>query len=217
MFNRDPKVFKLIRGDSPEKLRAFLTKNSEELERIGPHGQTPLIHAAYKGKAEMLRVVLEFNPNLEAQSGQGNTALHLAADRSYVQIVTTLLEAGARTDIINNRGNTAEDLASLTIESLFHTDESRQAPAPVKLTGEFEKQSEHIVSYTDPTENPELSITSIYNFEAKTVSYISGVQGSAPSVKPFAQAASTEQLQKAAAFLKEKDGNLHGYKLALVI
>lgn len=212
MFNRDPKVFKLIRGDSPEKLRKYLAKNADELERIGPHGQTPLIHAAYEGRPEMLRVILEFNPNLEAQSSMGNTALHLAADRSYVQIVTALLEAGASTDIINNRGETAKGLASPAIRSLFDDGEETPAKAQIKLTGEFQKQSKHIVSYTAPTENPEYTITSIYNFEAKTVSYLSGVKGSSPNVVPFSRVASFNELKDAAAFLEAEKGDLHGWK-----
>lgn len=209
-------AFTLIQGKSPEALRAYLTKNPDEVESLGPYNRTPLIDCAYESRADMLKVVLEFKPNLNAQSNMGNTALHFATDRSHSENISLLLNAGAKTDILNNQGETAKDWCPSSLLSLFDkakTDEPERKPC---LKGEFEKQSDHIVSYTDPTDNPDFTITTLYNFESKQVIYISGVNGSAPNVKQFNEISDPHNIDKAAAFLEKKNGNLHGYKLNII-
>ena len=217
MFTREPTVFKLIKKNDADALRKYLTKHPEALDARNKPGQTPLINAAYLNSHISLRVILEFQPNLNAQSNQGNTALHLSADRGYAQIVSTLIDAGARTDITNNSGATARDLATSGVDGLFAPKEKEDDIAlPDTMPTGFTKQADHIVAITAQTETPALSITSVYNFQARTVSYLSATKGAAPNVQAFKNAASPSELKAAAAFLESEQGNTYGFKPALI-
>ena len=216
MFSKQPKIFKLISANDALAIRKSLQRKPTQLEALNKYGQTPLIYAAYSNSPVALSALLEFDLNLNAQSAQGNTALHLAAANGYSQIITTLLEVGARTDIINNNGKTAEDLAKSGVKSLFKADnDTLNIAAP--LPAGFQKQSDYIASITAHTQTPALSITSIYNFQAKTVSYLSAEKGAAPNVQPLTKAASPSELQDAAQFFTNEGGDVCGFKLRTII
>jgi len=103
---------------------------------------TPLMKAAYAGKVEMVKLLLDRGADVEARDGNGTTALMLAASanwmniaydpketssaraikekatRSYLAILELLTEKGADVNARNMRGQTA---------LMYATDENRKA------------------------------------------------------------------------------------------
>lgn len=67
-------------------------------DKPGREGMTALIHAAFEGKAETLRALLDAKPKIEARTEDGRTALMYAAGWGDAAKVKLLLDAGARTD-----------------------------------------------------------------------------------------------------------------------
>ena len=61
----------------------------------GQSGWTPLIHAAYKGKTDIVEMLLDNGVTINAETPKGQTALMLASDRNRVDTVRLLLEADA--------------------------------------------------------------------------------------------------------------------------
>lgn len=74
-------------------------------------GETPLIRAAEKGRAEAVRVLLEAGADVNARDREGNTALMEAADEGHSAIVSLLIAAGADVTLRDRDGETALDKA----------------------------------------------------------------------------------------------------------
>lgn len=67
-------------------------------DKPGREGMTALIHAAYEGKPDTLRALLDSKVKIEARTEDGRTALMYAAGWGDASKVKLLLDAGARTD-----------------------------------------------------------------------------------------------------------------------
>ena len=97
---------------------------------IGPNetdrqGESPLMFAAYRGRAEVVRYLLRAGADVNHQCHAGNTALHLAVDAAVdhethapeeakndsLDTIRVLLEAGADRARRNARGQTPVDWA----------------------------------------------------------------------------------------------------------
>ncbi|MGK2858518.1 MAG: ankyrin repeat domain-containing protein [Thermoanaerobaculia bacterium] len=78
----------------------------------GPAGTSaPIIHAAYGGDLQGMRLVLESSPDLTARDKDGWSALAIAANNDYPQLVMELLRAGADPSLKDNDGKTALERA----------------------------------------------------------------------------------------------------------
>ncbi len=75
------------------------------------NGWTPLHMAAWNGRVEIARMLIDAGANVNVQNEWSNTPLHWAASRGQVKIVRMLIDAGARKDIQNNKGQIPFDLA----------------------------------------------------------------------------------------------------------
>ncbi|VFV31845.1 ankyrin repeat and mynd [Lynx pardinus] len=74
---------------------------------------TPLMHAAYKGKLDMCRLLLRHGADVNChQHEHGYTALMFAALSGNKDITWVMLEAGAETDVVNSVGRTAAQMAA---------------------------------------------------------------------------------------------------------
>lgn len=223
-------AYKIVKSGTPEQLRAFLKKYPDKVDERTKEGTTALIHAAYRGRADMIKVLLEFDAALDCMNKHNYNALILASHYGHHDCVKLLLDAGADTTLVGEDGQTAEQSASITtIKNLFtkHREAQRTAatkqaptlPAPSAQqfkTAEFCKDGDYLVSITEHTEVTKLSLTTVYNFRARTVTYLQGTKEAAPNVVPFNKAASTKELQAAAAFLESEQGNTHGFKPKLI-
>nr|KAF6468901.1 ankyrin repeat and MYND domain containing 2 [Molossus molossus] len=74
---------------------------------------TPLMHAAYKGKLDMCKLLLRHGADVNChQHEHGYTALMFAALSGNKDITWAMLEAGAETDVVNSVGRTAAQMAA---------------------------------------------------------------------------------------------------------
>lgn len=79
----------------------------------GPGAGSVLIYAAESGNPDMVRLILQYQPNLEARNGDGKTAMFAAGDYrssdkdgARVECVRLLAGAGANVNARDNDGNT---------------------------------------------------------------------------------------------------------------
>ncbi|XP_073533361.1 ankyrin repeat and MYND domain-containing protein 2 [Phyllobates terribilis] len=80
---------------------------------LDEHGMTPLMHAAYKGKVEMCKLLVQHGADVNCnQHEHGYTALMFACLSGKKEIVWMMLEAGADTDVVNSVGRTAAQMAA---------------------------------------------------------------------------------------------------------
>ena len=79
---------------------------------INPSGWTPLMYAAYEGRADMVALLLEKGAEVNARAPNLSTPLMLAARNGHMEAVRLLLKAGAETEIKNDQGFTAESWAN---------------------------------------------------------------------------------------------------------
>ncbi|XP_023658323.1 ankyrin repeat and MYND domain-containing protein 2a isoform X3 [Paramormyrops kingsleyae] len=74
---------------------------------------TPLMHAAYKGKADMCRLLLQHGADVNCNEHEhGYTALMFAGLSGKTDITRMMLDAGAETDVVNSVGRTAAQMAA---------------------------------------------------------------------------------------------------------
>ncbi len=73
----------------------------------GQHGNTPLMHAAWRGHSAMLDALLALKVPLDATNGDGNNALWLACVHGEPTLIRTLATHGVPIDHLNLTGATA--------------------------------------------------------------------------------------------------------------
>jgi ankyrin repeat protein len=69
------------------------------------------MEAAFYGRDEILRLMIEHNAHLNVQSGKGWTALHYAGQAGQLKCVGLLIAAGADKELKNKKGKTAYNRA----------------------------------------------------------------------------------------------------------
>ena len=67
---------------------------------------TPICWAAYKGKPEVMKILLEAGANPDAADGNQNFPLHWAATRGFKSIAKLLIDSGADLDKTDKHGQT---------------------------------------------------------------------------------------------------------------
>ena len=114
--------------EDEKKLMEFINKRAEELRLVlsassargVPYDQMPLHTAAFRGRVEDVKLLLERGADPNAKDNAGRTPLHFAAFRGHVEIVKLLLERGADPWIADNDGRIPLDYAyDSTIRSLL--------------------------------------------------------------------------------------------------
>ncbi|XP_044908382.1 ankyrin repeat and MYND domain-containing protein 2 isoform X3 [Felis catus] len=91
----------------------LLASKNVRVNCLDENGMTPLMHAAYKGKLDMCRLLLRHGADVNChQHEHGYTALMFAALSGNKDITWVMLEAGAETDVVNSVGRTAAQMAA---------------------------------------------------------------------------------------------------------
>lgn len=95
-----------------EPVRLLINAGADVDAKSLDYNTSILMMAALKGYPEIVRMLLERNPQLNVRNKSGYTALMLAAKGGYADIVRMLLNAGADKRVRDNSGKRAYNHAS---------------------------------------------------------------------------------------------------------
>lgn len=90
----------------------YLLEHKANVNYLSDMG-TALMAATYKGDYEMVKILLQFNPNVNLTDRKGTTALHLACTFNFKEIAKMLLKHKANTNLKDTQNKTALDYAIL--------------------------------------------------------------------------------------------------------
>jgi len=94
-----------IERDDIEKIKGLLEDGNlaDTPIEYGENSMTPLMKAAWDGRLEIARFLIEKGANVNFANRDGETSLHQAIGREQVELVKLLLEKGARTNTADVR------------------------------------------------------------------------------------------------------------------
>ncbi len=99
------------RRDIAALLKEYGADATTVTNRADRHGRTDLMGAAEEGRADTVRLLIEFGADVNARDEAGQTALMEAALMDGAEIVQLLLAAGADAGATNHEGKTALAIA----------------------------------------------------------------------------------------------------------
>lgn len=105
-----------------------------EIEPFG--GSTPLISAAFFGKTEVAKLLIESGAALNLQNNDGSTALHVASFFCRTDIVALLLKKGADKHVRNKYDKTAYESVSVAfadVKGVYDIMQKMFGPMGLKL------------------------------------------------------------------------------------
>jgi ankyrin repeat protein len=92
----------------PEALQSWLrAEGFTDAHTPAAHGNTPLMHAAWRGQADVVELLLSQGVSLTATNGDGNNALWLACVSNQPALVRRMVQAGVPVDHCNLTGATS--------------------------------------------------------------------------------------------------------------
>ncbi|XP_004626491.1 ankyrin repeat and MYND domain-containing protein 2 isoform X2 [Octodon degus] len=109
----EKELLEVIGKGTVQEAGTLLSSKNVRVNCLDENGMTPLMHAAYKGKLDMCRLLLRHGADVNChQHEHGYTALMFAALSGNKDITWAMLEAGAETDVVNSVGRTAAQMAA---------------------------------------------------------------------------------------------------------
>lgn len=103
----------VIAAGNVQEASRLLGSKGVNVNCLDEYGMTPLMHAAYKGKADMCKLLLQHGADVNCNEHEhGYTALMFAGLSGKTDITLMMLEAGAETDVVNSVGRTAAQMAA---------------------------------------------------------------------------------------------------------
>nr|KAF6468905.1 ankyrin repeat and MYND domain containing 2 [Molossus molossus] len=106
-------LLEVIGKGTIQEAGTLLASKNVRVNCLDENGMTPLMHAAYKGKLDMCKLLLRHGADVNChQHEHGYTALMFAALSGNKDITWAMLEAGAETDVVNSVGRTAAQMAA---------------------------------------------------------------------------------------------------------
>uniref|UniRef100_A0A8C5WB20 Ankyrin repeat and MYND domain-containing protein 2 n=1 Tax=Leptobrachium leishanense TaxID=445787 RepID=A0A8C5WB20_9ANUR len=154
----EKELIRAISKGTVEEAGQLLGSKDVRVNCLDEHGMTPLMHAAYKAKADMCKLLLKHGAEVNCNEHEhGYTALMFAGLSGKKDIVWMMLEAGADPDVLNSVGRTASQMAAfvgqhdcVTVINNFYPREkldyytkpqglSKEPKLPVKLAGPLYK------------------------------------------------------------------------------
>nr|XP_061789443.1 ankyrin repeat and MYND domain-containing protein 2-like [Nerophis lumbriciformis] len=109
----EKELFDVITAGNVQEASRLLGCKDVRVNCLDEYGMTPLMHAAYKGKADMCQLLLRHGADVNCnQHEHGYTALMFAGLSGKTDITWMMLDAGAETDAVNSVGRTAAQMAA---------------------------------------------------------------------------------------------------------
>lgn len=105
---------RLVEAEDPEILERLLSDpeiGDALIHRRDEAGMTLMHWACDRGRADLVRVLLDHGADLDATDSGGLAPLHYAAMCSQVDCVSLMVESGADAELKDDNGDTAADLA----------------------------------------------------------------------------------------------------------
>ncbi|XP_072303186.1 ankyrin repeat and MYND domain-containing protein 2-like isoform X1 [Eucyclogobius newberryi] len=113
LSSAERKMLQVIAAGDVQEAAQLLDTNEVRINCLDENGMTPLMHAAYKGKADMCRLLLQHGADVNCnQHEYGYTALMFAGLSGKTDITSMMLDAGAEIDVVNSVGRTAAQMAA---------------------------------------------------------------------------------------------------------
>nr|KAF6417827.1 ankyrin repeat and MYND domain containing 2 [Rousettus aegyptiacus] len=113
LTQEEKELLEVIGKGTVQETRTLLASKNVRVNCLDESGMTPLMHAAYKGKLDMCKLLLRHGADVNChQHEHGYTALMFAALSGNKDITWVMLEAGAETDVVNSVGRTAAQMAA---------------------------------------------------------------------------------------------------------
>ncbi|KAG7268161.1 hypothetical protein CRUP_002165 [Coryphaenoides rupestris] len=113
LSSTEREMFGVITAGNVQEASRLLGCKDVRVNCLDENGMTPLMHAAYKGKADMCRLLLQHGADVNCNEHEhGYTALMFAGLSGKTDITWMMLDAGAETDVVNSVGRTAAQMAA---------------------------------------------------------------------------------------------------------
>ncbi|VTJ88829.1 Hypothetical predicted protein [Marmota monax] len=113
LTQEEKELLEVIGKGTVQEAGTLLSSKNVRVNCLDENGMTPLMHAAYKGKLDMCKLLLRHGADVNChQHEHGYTALMFAALSGNKDITWVMLEAGAETDVVNSVGRTAAQMAA---------------------------------------------------------------------------------------------------------
>ncbi|KAM6903511.1 ankyrin repeat and MYND domain-containing protein 2-like [Lycodopsis pacificus] len=107
------KILQVISAGDEQEASQLLASKDVRVNCLDEYGMTPLMHAAYKGQADMCHLLLQYGADVNCnQHEYGYTALMFAGLSGKTDITSMLLDAGAEKNLVNSVGRTAAQMAA---------------------------------------------------------------------------------------------------------
>lgn len=143
-------------------------------------------------------------------NAKGETILSEVTRENGYKVVNLLLEMGADPDKELGDGSKPSDhIFTLEMQEIYDRHRAKRSMA-AQHNG-FAAEGENLVSYTEKAPHSGVVLTTLFNFEYRTIKTLDG-EGKTLLEKSFEHAVSQKQLNDAAACLEADGGNLHGWK-----
>ena len=98
-------IFAAVKRDSMEDIKAALAADPGALDRTGPGGQSPLMHAVLMGKGAAAKYLLKRGADVSVAEKDGYTPMHGAGFQGRAAIAEFLFEAGVPLDAAHADGH----------------------------------------------------------------------------------------------------------------
>ncbi len=100
-------IFDAIRSENLEAVKSFLDKDKGLIHIKDQRGSTPLLLSTYYGFMEITKLILSYNPDVNAKDASGNTALMGVCFKGHYEIAELLIASGADVNIKSYNDATA--------------------------------------------------------------------------------------------------------------
>jgi len=169
------KFFTLVTNNDINGAETMLSIGTASIHDTDESGMTALMHAAYKGHADMCKMLLKQGSDVNADGHDHKyTTLHFAALSSSMDTTQLILDAGARTYKVNSVKRTAAQMAGfvgqMQCSSLINNHVNREELSPFTQC-----KDKHQTTRLDPkAEEPLYSFMMQVNLHPVYLSLVAG-------------------------------------------